>query len=395
MSKKSEWWFPTAFSCWGPEEAAAIERVLDSGRFTMGDEVATFERQFADWHGRKHGIMVNSGSSANLLMVSALRHLGKIKEGDKAMVPALAWSTTYAPIIQHGLDLILRDCWGSWNAGTPPGDNDHWAKIVNASDPKLIVACSILGNPANLADWWVYAAALGAVLIEDNCESLGALTYAGKRTGTYGLMSSFSFFHSHQISAIEGGMVLTDDDDCARTCRILRAHGWTRDVETAEDFDHEYNFKAFGYNVRPLELHAAIAQEQLKKLPAMIEARQRNATMFYDLVRGMGLPVTAPVFTGTPSPFGLHFTIDSGPSSKETANMRRRRLAAALRAEKIDCRLPTGGSFRKHAYGAPWANQATPQADAIHDRGMFLGNGPLDLSPHIERAVEIMRRVLA
>lgn len=372
--------YPTAFSVWGDEERAAIDRVLISGRLTMGEEVAAFEREFAAFHGRAHGVMVNSGSSANLIALSALFHRTgdrPLKRGDVALVPALAWSTTYAPLVQHGLGLALMDCDAGWNA-------DVYDRRFDPKGARLLVGCSILGNPANLEAMRTTAGVLDAAFLEDNCESLGARTPEGKLCGTFGLLSTFSFFYSHQISAVEGGMVLTDDDELAGLCRILRAHGWTRDVAPPASFADEYDFVAFGYNVRPLELHAAVAREQLKKLPRFIEARLANLGLFRRLTEG--LPITRPDLVGDPSPFGLHFTIDV-PAQRQA-------LAAALRAAGIDCRLPTGGSFTRHAYGRPWAAQETPRADYVHDAGLFLGNGALDLTHEIAAAVDIIREIV-
>lgn len=371
--------YPTAFSSWGDGERAAIDRVMASGRFTQGAEVAAFEKEFAAWHDRRYGIMVNSGSSANLIVVAALRHLGLCKPETTALVPAIAWSTTYAPLVQHGFDLQLIDVDDSWNANPS-------AQIPLADDTSLVVGCSILGIPADLERWATIADSLRAVFIEDNCESLGAVR-DGRKTGTHGLMSTHSLYYSHQISAIEGGVILTDDADCAEACRMLRAHGWTRDIRRGSlSFSTEYEFIGMGYNVRGLELHAAIAREQLKRLPEMIEARRRNFDYFRDKAQEARLPIDLPTIHGNPSPFGLHFTLRDGT--------RRQALAEALRAAGIDCRLPTGGSFRKHPSGLRWASQRTPNADRTHELGMFLGNGPIDLTEKIDWAIEIMGTVL-
>lgn len=382
--KVSEYHYPTAFSRWDSLEEIAINRVIRSGRFTMGAEVAAFEEEFANYHGSRYGVMVNSGSSANLLMVATLAELGLIKRGDKVVVPALAWSTTYAPLVQYGLELILVDCdQATWNA-------DYWSKEFNPQDAKLIMACSILGNPAPLEDIKSIAGVIVATLLEDNCESLGAATnwdrvHLPRVTGTYGLMNSFSFFYSHQLSAIEGGMILTNDEDCYLTCKVLRAHGWTRDVEpTPPTFDEEYNFSAFGFNVRPTEIHAAVGREQLKKLDGFIKHRRANLEFFRLLTDGY--PIQLQQHKEGSSPFGIAFTVES--------QTKRAKLARALREQGIDCRLPTGGSFRLHKYGEPWANQLTPNADYIHTHGMFLGNGPFDLSHQIERAVDVLKKEL-
>ena len=381
-SQSGSYFYPTAFSCWDNEEHEAIDRVLVSEQFTMGREVAAFEREFSDFHGMKHGIMVNSGSSANLIAVAALFNLSNkpLKRGMRVVVPALAWPTTYAPLVQHGLELILADCGETWNAKL----------ITNTYGIDLVIGCSILGNPAKLVEWKEFADSRRAYFLEDNCESLGSTfppigdTIPTKRCGTFGLMNTFSFFYSHQISAIEGGMILTNDDECWKLCLMLRNHGWSRGVMVPKSFDDEYDFRLFGYNVRPLEMHAAIARCQLKKLGGFKLQRLANVGLFRRLTEG--LPITHQSLVGEPDPFGLPFTVKD--------NEARQRLSIAFRKAGIDCRPPTGGSFIKHPYGRRWANQKTPNADAIHRTGLFLGNGPLDLSSEISKAVEVMKETL-
>ena len=373
--------FPTAFSLWGPEEREAIARVLASGRFTMGKEVEAFEHEFAAYHGRKHAIMVNSGSSANLLAVAALfnKEIDPLERGaimPSAVVPAIAWSTSYAPLVQHGMNLVLVDVDETWNAPVP-----RWLPRTNL---RLVVVVPILGTPAYAAEWKEAADKTGAYMIEDCCESFGARAPDGKLCGTTGIMATFSFFYSHQISAIEGGMVLTDDDDCARTCRILRAHGWTRDVDPPKTFADEYDFTHFGYNIRPLELHAAIAREQLCKQLKFQGQRLMNAARFRGLTLAT-LPIRLPKIYGAPNPFGLHFLCESGEARAE--------LVAEMRGAGIDCRLPTGGSFRRHKYGERWRDFLTPNADHIHDCGLFCGNAPFDINDKIERAASVIARV--
>ena len=380
----TDWFYPTAYSLWGDEEEAAIQRVLASRRFTMHDECAQFELAFAAYNDMRHAIMVNSGSSANLLATAALFHLSNnpLRPGDKAIVPAIAWSTTYAPLVQYGLDLVVADVDATWNASVDQ-------RPAYYGRARLVIGCSILGNPAYLSRWVGVARALEAYFIEDNCESLGAQTgVLGdlKRTGTYGLMNTFSFFHSHQLSAIEGGMILTDDDECAALCRLLRNHGNAGFASPTDDFADSYDFRLMAYNVRPLEMHAAIARAQLPKLEEMRRARQQNLNNFLLLSDGLPIQVQKRNLPGIPSPFGIAFTV----ADKET----RARLVTALRSNGIDCRLPTGGSFLRHFYAKRWSNQSTPNADWIHDTGLFLGLAPFDILPQIRQAVDVMRAVL-
>lgn len=380
------WSYPTAFMSLDEEAFETMHRVVDSGRLTMGEEVEAFEEEFAAYHGMRHGIMVNSGSSANLIAIAALfnpPHSRLLSRGYGVIVPALAWSTTYAPLAQHGLELILADCDETWNAPIKP---QYAIRALSSAHAHvgLVIGCSILGNPGYLSTWSNWAAAEGALFIEDNCESLGAVI-DGKKCGTFGILNTFSFFWSHQICGIEGGMVLTNDDILARICRQLRAHGWTRGVESPRSFADEYKFELFGYNVRPLEICAAVARVQLRKLDENVRQRQCNQAFFR--LATAGLPITHQTLMGEhQSPFGFAFTVESTEKRQE--------LADAFRARNIDCRLPTGGSFRLHPYGKPWADQMTPNADDIHNRGMFLGNGPFPIEAEIAAAVGVMSEVL-
>lgn len=373
----SAWDYPTAQTVWGPEEYEAIARVVASGQFTRGGEVATFERELAGYHGVKHAICVNSGSSANLVAVAALFHVERnpLQRGDKVAVPAFAWATTYAPLIQMGLDLVLIDAAAeTWNADPflpfPP------------DALRLVLFAPMLGNPA-YAPMWARWKDRGYWLIEDACESIGA-SVDRQRCGTFGHMSTTSFFFSHQLSAIEGGAILTDDDELGRLCRLLADHGWTRNTERAQRLVDETKFVLPGFNLRPVEMHCAIGRAQLKKLDKGRGWRMRNWQAF--VAATAYLPIEIPTLIGNANPFGIHFLM---PDSET-----RERAVVALRARGIDCRLPGGGSFRLQPFGKQWSNQHTPVADEIHRRGLMIGNGPLDLRNWIDGAARILGEVL-
>ena len=373
-------YYPTAFRRWNDDELYAIERVLVSGNLTMGQEVKAFEVEFAAYHGRRHGIMVNSGSSANLIAVAAACAGGFMHRGDRIAVPAVAWSTTYAPLVQHGLELDVVDIDSSWNM-----DPSLLRMVRDRTGARHVLICPVLGNPMNMEEY-------PQAIIEDCCESLGAVTASGRKCGTFGLMSTFSFFHSHQISAVEGGMILTDSDKLADLCRMLRAHGWTRDTGRREGFDFEYDFRVMGYNVRPTEIYAAVAREQLKKLPEFVDMRRRNLECFWELVAQKNVAVFGPVHPAgsVPSPFGIAFDFDFRVDTD------RARVVDALRQHGIDARPPTGGSFLKHCYGEPYRERcATPQADWLHDHALFIGNAPYVISDKIAVAVETLAEALS
>jgi len=386
--------YELAAPTWGPEEIAAAKRVIDSTFTTMGAEVKAFEAEFAAYFGAKHGIMVNSGSSANLIATAALFYKKDrpLERGDEVIVPVLSWATTYHPLQQYGLKLRFVDI----DLTTL---NLDVAQLEAALTPKTraIVAVSILGNPAALDVMRAFADKHGLYLIEDNCESMDA-ELAGKKCGTFGHLNTFSFFFSHHISTMEGGIVLTDDDELAHLCRSLRAHGWTRDlpedspVYSRKSSDHyeAYRFILPGYNVRPLEIEAAIGREQLKKLPGFTAMRRKNLALFQQLFAGDDRFIIQKE-NGTSSAFC--FTIILNPAK----NPDRKAVFDALVEADIGYRIITGGNFLRHDvlkhYDYEVVGGGAPNADIAHDYGFFVGNHPFDLEPQLRRLHDVLNRV--
>jgi CDP-4-dehydro-6-deoxyglucose reductase, E1 len=377
--------YELAASTWGEEERDAILGVLDSGRFTMGSRVAEFEEAFARYHGRKYGVMVNSGSSANLVAIAALCYKRErpLQRGDEVIVPAISWATTYHPLHQYGLrlrfvdvelDTLNMDCRQLERALTPR--------------TRAIVGVSILGNPAALDAMRAFADRHGLYFFEDNCESADA-ELGGRKTGAFGDMSSFSFFFSHHITTMEGGMVLTDDEELYHLLMSLRNHGWTRGLPAdttlfqrgANEHFEAYRFILPGYNVRPLEITAAIGVIQLKKLAGMTAQRRRNLALFQAKFGGDQRFIIQRE-NGKSSTFA--FTIILNPER----SVDRERVFAALRDADIGFRMITGGNFLRHdviKYYDYTTVGEMRNADIAHDYGFFVGNHPHDLAPQIER----------
>ena len=383
--------YELAAPSWGPEEAAAAKGVIDSGFYTMGAHVKAFEEEFAAYHGVKHGIMVNSGSSANLIAVAALAYKADrpLQRGDEVIVPVISWATTYHPLQQYGLKLRFIDV----DLQTLNMDVTQLEKALTPRT-RAIVAVSILGNPAALDVMRAFADAHGLYLLEDNCESMDA-ELNGRKCGTFGHLNTFSFFFSHHISTMEGGMILTDDTELAHLCRSLRAHGWTRDLppdspvfqKTGSDFFEAYRFVLPGYNVRPLEIEAAIGREQLKKLPGFTVQRRNNLALFQELF-GTDERFVIQRENGKSSAFAL--TIILNPAKKIDRN----KVFAALKDADIGYRIITGGNFLRHDvirhYDYEVVGGAVPNADLAHDHGFFVGNHPFDLTPQITRLRQVL-----
>ena len=385
--------YDLAVSTWGPEEIEAIRRTIAEGSFTMGEQVAAFEEEFARYFGMRYGVMVNSGSSANLIAVAALFYKTDrpLQRGDEVIVPAIAWSTTFHPLQQYGLKLRFVDV----ELDTL---NIDARKLQRALTPRtrMIVAASILGNPAALDIIQNFARSHGLYFLEDNCESMDA-EIAGRKTGTFGQVNTFSFFFSHHISTSEGGMVLTDDDELHHLLRCVRAHGWTRDLPPGSPLFERYgsdHFEAYrfilpGYNVRPLEISGAIGRQQLKKLPVMTAQRRRNFAFFQEVFRGDDRFILQRE-NGKSSCFS--FTIILNPAKAAD----RDKVFVALKEADIGFRMITGGCFLKHDvikyYEYDVVDGETPNAELAHDRGFFVGNYPQDLSAQIRHLREVLDR---
>jgi len=382
--------YELASSSWGSEEIEAIQRVIASGMFTMGQHVRRFEEQFARKFGVKHALMVSSGSTANLVGVGALFYAGKrpLKRGDEAIVPAISWSTTYYPLQQYGLRLRFVDV----QLDTL---NIDISKLEEALTPRtrMVVAVSILGNPCALDVLRAFCDKHGLYLFEDNCESMGA-TLDGKQCGSFGDIGTFSSFFSHHISTMEGGVLTTDNTEIYHVAHSLRAHGWTRDLPSDtkiykkrdDDFYEAYRFILPGYNVRPLELSGAIGIEQLKKLDAMIETRRRNAQLFVRLMKDDRRFIIQRE-NGRSSWFA--FTIIVNPELE----LDRKKVMSALKKADIGYRIITGGCFLRHDVIKYFDYDCVGEiknANTAHDCGFFVGNHPSDLRPQIARLRDVL-----
>jgi len=382
--------YELAAPSWGDEELSALQKVIDSGFFTMGKTVEQFEREFASYHNKKYAIMVNSGSSANLISVAALffKKERPLKRGDEVIVPALSWATTYHPLQQYGLKVRFVDI----ELETLNIDPNQIESAIT-ENTKMILGVSILGNPAALDSMREIADNHGIYFMEDNCESMDA-ELNGKKAGTYGDLNTFSFFFSHHISTMEGGMILTDDDELYELCRCLRAHGWTRDLpedsslfkpQQAELFE-AYRFILPGYNVRPTELNAAAGLAQLKKLPEFTAARRKNLALFQKLFANDERFIIQKE-NGESSSFC--FTIILNPA----LNLNRSEIFAALTDAKIGFRIITGGNFLRHdviKYYDYSEYGEIKNANIAHDYGFFVGNHPFDLTNELNTLYRVL-----
>jgi CDP-6-deoxy-D-xylo-4-hexulose-3-dehydrase len=382
--------YKLASTTWGSEELKIANELLSSNNLTMGENVKEFEKKFADYIGTNYAVMFNSGSSANLAILTALKYVknSQIQEGDNIIVPAVSWSTTYYPISQNGFVLNFVDI----NSDTLNIDIN---KIENAINPKTkaIFAVNLLGNPSSLIELQKIAKRYDLILLEDNCESLGA-SVDSKMTGSFGFASSHSFFFSHHICTMEGGMVNTNSKELMETLISLRAHGWTRGLEannsvfssSGNDWEDLYRFVLPGFNLRPTELSGAIGVKQLEKLPMFIQKRRENADLFVSKFKdNKSFKIQFEV--GNSSWFGFSLILQNKLIGK------RKEIIKFLSINGIETRPIVAGNFTLNPV-MKFLNflplPPLPSADLIHNEGFFIGNHHFDISEELSLVCSLL-----
>ena len=371
---------------WDEKEMIAAKRIIDSRYYTMGNTVKEFEKQFAQYFGCKYAVMSNSGSSANLLTVAALIYSGKLKCGDEVIVTAVSWSTTYFPLAQFGLKIRFVDI----DKHTLNIDIEKMEKAIT-NETKAVFAVNLLGNPNDYDRIQKICNRYGLLLLEDNCESMGA-TYNGQKAGSFGLISSFSTFYSHHICTMEGGLNLTNDEELYHYMLAIRSHGWTRHlpdnsvlhIKNSDNFYESFNFIVPGFNVRPLEIEAAVGLEQLKKLDDLIIQRRKNAEYFIESIKN-STDMLIQKEVGESSWFGFALVLPKRVQGERAKYIR------ALTERGIEVRPIVAGNFTRQR-ALDYLNYSIydtlKNADYIHDNGFFVGNHSTEMKENIDLLID-------
>ena len=382
-TNKSNFSYPLSLNTWNQKEYNAINEVVYSNTFTMGKKVREFERKFSSYIGSKYAVMVNSGSSANLLMIASLildKNIN-LNEGDEVIVPSLSWATTYYPLSQYKLKMRFVDI----NLDTLNIDEN---KIINAITKKTraIIAVNVLGNPCNFKKLKEICKKNNLLLLEDNCEALGA-KYNDKFCGTHGEVGTFSFYYSHHIHTIEGGMIVTDNKDIYHSLLSLRSHGWIRDLpkdnklfkKKNNEFEESFAFVLPGYNLRPSEINGSVGIEQLKKLNKIIKQRRKNASIFQNFFKDSE-KVKIQKEIQFSSWFGFSLILDGCLKNKRNHVLRK------MSDSNIETRPIISGNFLKYPV-TKYFNYSVcgklKNSESIDSRGFFVGNNHVDLEHQI------------
>jgi CDP-6-deoxy-D-xylo-4-hexulose-3-dehydrase len=371
------------------EVSAMVNAVLD-GWFGLGKRGAEFERGLASFIGVKNALLANSGSSANLIAITALMNRnirGRLSPGDEVITPAVTFPTTFNPLLQNGLVPIVMDV-------NPKTYNIEASEIEKAvtSRTKALMLPHTLGNPNEMDVIMDVAEKYGLFVLEDACDALGS-KYAGRMLGSFGDIATFSFYPAHHITMGEGGAAVTDDDVLAKIMVSVRDWGrdcWCRTDQNLPEgacgnrfnfkingipYDHKYTYSRIGYNLKPTEIQAAMGVEQLKKLPHFAEARKRNFAFLRDALAEFEdlfiFPESLP--KADPCWFAFPLTI------REGSGIGRNAFVSALERRNIETRLMFAGNIiRQPAYEDSKYRVVgnLENADRVMNGTFFLGTFP-------------------
>jgi len=348
-----------------------IKFLLTSGRYTNGPRVREFEAQWANWVGSKHALMVSSGSTANTLMVAAVKEKYGFKDGDKVLVPACTWVTNISPVFQLGFKPIFCDV----NLQNFSFDLGHMQEIKEKHpDIKMIFVTHLLGYPADNREYQKIFP--GAVIIDDVCESHGCLDRNGHRVGHNSLAASFSFYFGHHMTTIEGGMVNTNDSDLYELMRMKRSHGLARESGNLKKYADQYPeihpqflFMTDGYNFRSSDFNAVLGMSQLKRLDRMIDQRRINYSHFVEIMRSHTDKFYPAFEDWGNSSFAFPFICRDPELTK--------RMKTVFEENGVEHRPIVGGNLLRqpflkgYRFGTPRKNA---NVDLLNDNGVYIGN---------------------
>lgn len=346
------------------EEIDAINECLKSQRYTQGKLVEEFEKKFAEWNNSKYAVMVNSGSSANLLMISLLKEKFGLKDGDEILVPSVTWPTTVYPIMQNNLSPVFCDVDKSFNI-----DVDSIKKMANEKT-KAIFAVHLLGQPAKMQEIKKFCEENNLLSLEDCCESTGAQKDRIK-VGNWSLMGSFSFYFGHHMTTIEGGMIITNDFESQDLLKSMRSHGWVKGSSRIEKYsafeNKNFVFDIAGYNLRSTNINASIGLVQLKKLDNFVTKRKANHEYFLEKISCVGI---------TPQEVNLEETSSFSLGILTENKVQRDYLLKNLQSYGIESRPIVAGNLTKQPIfqNKHMKADVLSMADRIHNCGLYLPN---------------------
>lgn len=343
-----------------------INWLASTDRYTKGEQTIKFEEEWSSWQNCKYSVFVNSGSSANLLLVASLLYSNRLRN-KKIIVPAVSWVTTVSPAIMLGLEPILCDA-DENNLGFSIEDFEYLCKKHRPAAAMLV---HVLGHANHMKEILKICDEYGVLLIEDSCEAHGSI-YNGQKVGNFGIASTFSFYYGHQMSTVEGGMVCTDDRDLYNVMLSIRSHGWLRDnenyfvekylqkYEIRDMFNLKYFFVFPGFNVRNTDISAVIGREQIKNIDSNILSRHNNYKHFCKTLKDEVWIQKSDTDLISSLSFGI-------------IHKNRKQITDALINNNIECRPLICGSIQEQPFWHDrYPKRDLPVATKVHEQGFYI-----------------------
>lgn len=356
-------------------KVALADFVRTADRLSMDRECIRFEEGFAEKQGRRHAVFVNSGSSANLILLQALLNIGRLKKGDRVGFSALTWATNVMPIIELGLEPVPIDCELDTLNVSPTTLQDH------IKDLDALFLTNVLGFADEIDELRELCGQHDILLLEDNCEGLGSKV-KGVHLGNFGLASTFSFFIGHHLSTIEGGMVCTDDDKVWRMLLMVRAHGWDRNLQRRDQdglrkefgvtpFFGKYTFYDLGYNVRPTEINGFLGNSQLSYWDEIVRRRADNFEYFHNIINSH--PDILPLRLDHMNPIS-NFAVPVVFTSKDKFDLYKKKFEDG----NVEIRPIIAGNITEQPFFEKYqpVNYRLTNASFVHENGFYFGNNP-------------------
>jgi len=389
LALKRKFFYPLAEPTYNEKEVVSALNSMTAFSTTMWDKVREFEKLFGEKYGGE-AIMVNSGSSADLLISFAISEKsgGPLPFGSEILVPSITWPTHLWSLIMAGFKVKLIDI-------DPKTLNFNLDDLKNSitKDTRAIFVVHLLGNMGDMSSLTKICKEKNLILLEDCCESLGS-KFDGQYSGTFGLASSFSFFFSHHLVTMEGGMILTTDKEFADRCRLLRAHGWARNTMSSStgsnsELDSRYEFVSWGFNLRPTELQAGFGIEQIKKIDTYQIARDQNATSLVECIDRNGKFLSTMQIPKNVKCSWFAFPI----IVNKEAPFSRTELANFMEKNGIETRPVVAGNLAKQPAIKKYPEiyfESLAGADFIHEQGLYIGIHPTTGQNNLNKVIKFL-----
>lgn len=361
-----------------------VNFVKNSEKFSMGEQTKKFEEVFSKYQNSKYCVFFSSGSAANLALIQSLKNIYILKNDDNIAISSLTWSTNVMPIMQLGMRPIPIDI----EIDTLNISIEDLKSKFDKYNFRALFLTNALSLSCNMQELVNFCRSKGIILIEDNCESLGS-EFGGVKLGNFGLAGTMSFFIGHQMSSIEGGCVVTNDENLYEMLKKVRAHGWSRDSKnfTSDDFYSRFTFQDLAFNLRPTEINAVVGLKQMEFLDENLEKRHSIFNELYEATKSNKNLYEKRILNNFYAPFAFPIIF----KNKENFN----KAIEIFNTNQIEIRPVISGNITKQPFFKKYYPEIfeLPNCDEVHEKGFYFGINPSLTKKEIEFILDNLKKL--